>query len=89
MSTRKQKQGGDQIEREAMETRGKKQEERGDEDTVKETEKERGDPASASPLAKLRPPELQTHNLFRSDSPFPSTNSTVLSIFLKIKNPNH
>ena len=41
-----------------METRGKKQEERGDEDTVKETEKERGDPASASPLAKLRPLEL-------------------------------
>ena len=41
-----------------METRRKKQEERGDEDTVKETEKKRGDPASASPLAILRPPEL-------------------------------
>ena len=53
MSTRKQKQGGDQIEREAMETRRKKQEERGDEDTVKETEKERGDPTSANPFAIL------------------------------------
>ena len=72
-----------------METRGKKQEERGDEDTVKETEKEIGDPASASPLAILQPPELQIHSLFHSDSPFPLTNSAVLSVFLKIKNPNH
>ena len=75
-----------------MKTRRKKQEEREamkSEDTVKETEKERGNLASADPLAILRPPELQTHSLFHSSSLFPSTNSTVLSIFLKIKNPNH
>ena len=40
-------------------------------------------------LAILRPPELQTHSFFRSDSPFPSTNLAILSVFLKIKNPNH
>ena len=56
---------------------------------VKETEKERGDAASASPLTIFRPLELQTHSLFHSDSPFPLTNSVVLSVFLKIKNPNH
>ena len=56
---------------------------------MKETEKERGDPASASPLAILRPPELQTQSLFHSNSPYPSTNSVVLSVFPKIKNPNH
>ena len=75
-----------------MKTWRKKQEEREamkSEDTVKETEKERGDLAFANPLAILRPPELETHNLFRSNSPFPSTNSAILSIFLKIKNPNH
>ena len=63
--------------------------EKGDEDIVKESEKERGDLASASPLAILRPPKLQTHSFLRSDSPFPSTNSAVLLVFLKIKNPNH
>ena len=51
--------------------------------------KKRGNSAFASPLAILRPLELQTHSLFRSNSPFPSTNSTILSVFLKIKNPNH
>ena len=29
------------------------------------------------------------HSLYHSDSPFPSTNSAILPIFLKIKNPNH
>ena len=75
-----------------MKTRRKKQEEREamkSEDTVKETEKERRDLASANPLAILRPLELQTHSLFHSNSPFPSTNLAVLSVFLKIKNPNH
>ena len=32
---------------------------------------------------------VKTHSLFCFDSPFPLTNSAVLSIFLKIKNPNH
>ena len=45
--------------------------------------------ASTGPLAILRPPELQTHSLFLSDSPSPLKNSAVLSIFLKSKNPNH
>ena len=45
--------------------------------------------ASTGPLAILRPPEPQTHSLFLSDSPSPSKNSVVLSIFLKSKNPNH
>ena len=91
-SSRRYWKRGDEIEKEAMKTRRKKQEEREamkSEDTVKETEKERGDLASADPLAILRPPELQTHSLFHSSSPFPLTNSTVLSMFLKIKNPNH
>ena len=40
-------------------------------------------------LAILRPPKLQTHSLFRSDSPSLSTNSSFLSVFLKSKNPSH
>ena len=40
-------------------------------------------------LAILQPPKLQTHSLFRSDSPSLSTNSSVLSVFLKSKNPSH
>ena len=44
---------------------------------------------STSPLAILQPPELQTHSIILSDSPSPSKNSVVLSIFLKSKNPNH
>ena len=40
-------------------------------------------------LAILRPPKLQKHSLFHSDSSSLSTNSAVLSVFLKSKNPSH
>ena len=40
-------------------------------------------------LAILRPPKLQTHSLFHSDSSSLLTNSAVLSVFHKSKNPRH